>query len=149
MRIIRIDNSDKRSFDQSGIGTIAMVITLMVLGLALLTGFNLLITSWQKSIITEISYYNRYNRAHSSQNWGATQSWAIPTNSWQCQNRTTDQLSACIKKSSLLTDNYTILRGSADGFYLYQLTHYMNGKLEMEKSHWLDYCPERRNYNCD
>lgn len=134
---------------QSGLSVIAMVMILMLLGLILLTGFNLLITSWQKSIISELTYYPRFNQASSSLEWGRIQNWPPPTSTWQCQTEINHQFNACIKQSSLNTDNYILLRGGTNGFYLYLLTHYDGSKLKIEKGHWLDYCPERRNVDCE
>ncbi|MDF7666268.1 DUF2509 family protein [Orbaceae bacterium ESL0727] len=134
---------------QVGLSAIAMVMILMLLGIILLTGFHSLITSWQKSIVSELHYYARFNQASSALHWGSRQIWAEPTANWQCQIETNNQLHACIKSSSLTTDRYTLLRGGSADFYLYQLTHYDNGKLKIEHGHWLDYCPEKRNMDCN
>lgn len=94
-----------------GFSAICMVIILMVLGLMLLTGFNLLITSWQKSIIMERIYYTRFNHASSSLHWAIEQNWRPATIHWQCQIEPLYHFKGCIKQSQLLVDNYVLVRG--------------------------------------
>ena len=62
--------SDANNPAFSGFSAIVMVFVLMTVGLILLTGFNLLINSWQKTVIMEIDYYKRFNHASSSLTWG-------------------------------------------------------------------------------
>ena len=56
---------------------------------------------------------------------------------------------ACIKKSRLKIDNYTLLRAQTDDYYLYMLTYFADNHLIIEKGHWLDYCPEKRLVDCE
>jgi Protein of unknown function (DUF2509). len=141
--------SDANNPAFSGFSAIVMVFVLMTVGLILLTGFNLLINSWQKTVIMEIDYYKRFNHASSSLTWGIYQKWATPTTSWQCLTQSTYQLKACIKKSALTIDNYVLVRGEASHVFLFTLAHYENNQLVVEKGHWLDYCPEKKSSNCE
>ncbi|KFA59625.1 hypothetical protein GAPWKB11_0368 [Gilliamella apicola] len=121
----------------------------MIIGLTLLTGLDFLANSWKKSTIIEQHYYQQYNQASSSLNWAVTQDWQPPSNHWQCKTEPILHLRVCIKLSLLKIDNYTLIRGEADDFSLYMLAHYDNHKLLVEKGHWLDYCPEKRNSDCE
>lgn len=135
--------------NENGFSAIIMVVILMVIGLLLLTGFNQLLISWHKTIAMETRYYKRFNQASSALNWALTQDWQTPTDQWQCLKDTKYQLKACVKKSQLKVDNYQLLRGEADGFFLYSLAHFKGAKLVVEKGHWLDYCPEKRSGDCE
>lgn len=141
--------SSYRFTHSNGFSAISMVIILMVLGFMLLAGFNLLITSWQKSIIIERIYYSRFNHASSSLHWAITQNWPIPTLRWHCQTEPVYHFKGCIKQSRLLIDNYVLVRGEHEGFFLYTLAHYHGNKLIVEKGHWLDYCPEKKSRDCE
>ncbi len=133
----------------SGFSTISMVIILTIIGLLLLTGFHSLIISEQKTIISQTQYYQRFNQASSALQWAITQNWPTPTDQWQCLIEARFQLKACIKKSLLKIDDYILVRGEAEHFYLYQLTLYDNHKLISQSGHWLDYCPEKRSIDCE
>lgn len=133
----------------SGFSAIVMVLILMVVGLILLTGFHLLIISWQKTIVMESRYYQRFNQASSSLTWGIFQNWSSPTTDWQCLTEPTYQFKACIKKSLLIIDNYILVRGEAEDFFLYALAYFEKNKLIVEKGHWLDYCPEKKITHCE
>ncbi|MCO6553199.1 MAG: YgdB family protein [Gilliamella sp.] len=139
----------KQIYTSSGFSTILMVIILMVVGLVLLIGFNLLIASWQKNILIETQYYQQVNQASSSLTWAITQNWQKPKANWHCMTESTYQLKACIKKSLLRIDKYVLVRGEAKDFYLYTLAHFDNNRLIVEKGHWLDYCPEKRAIYCE
>ncbi|MCO6536550.1 MAG: YgdB family protein [Gilliamella sp.] len=139
----------KKMYTSSGFSTILMVIILMVVGLVLLIGFNILITSWQKTILMESQYYQQFNQASSSLTWAITQNWQTPKTNWYCMTEPTYQLKACIKKSLLKIDKYVLVRGEAKDFYLYTLAHFDNNRLIVEKGHWLDYCPEKRAIYCE
>ncbi|OCG20876.1 DUF2509 family protein [Gilliamella sp. App4-10] len=144
--------TDFKQHDVShGFSTILMVITLMVMGLVLLIGFNLLITSWQKAILMESQYYQRFNQASSSLTWAINQNWPAPKAHWHCMTEPTYQLKACTKQSLLKVDKYVLVRGEAkdEDFYLYTLAHFDNNQLIVEKGHWLDYCPEKRAIYCE
>lgn len=133
----------------SGFSAIIMVLILMVVGLTLLISFNLIITSWQKTIVMESRYYQRFNHASSSLTWGIFQYWSTPTTNWQCLTESTYQFKTCIKKSLLTIDNYILVRGEAENFFLYTLAYFKNNKLIIEKGHWLDYCPEKKSTHCE
>lgn len=133
----------------SGFSTIAMMVILMVVGLILLTGFNLFIISWQKTIIMESLYYRKFNQASSSLTWGIYQNWSAPTVNWQCLTEATYQLTVCIKKSHLDINNYVLVRGETDDFFVYHLAYFDKNKLVIEKGHWLDYCPEKKSTDCE
>ena len=135
--------------NENGFSAIIMVVILMIIGLLLLTGFNQLLMSWHKTIVMETRYYQRFNQASSALNWALTQDWQTPTEQWQCLTDTKYKLKACVKKSLLKVDNYQLLRGEADGLFLYSLTHLKGTKLVVEKGHWLDYCPEKRSSDCE
>jgi hypothetical protein len=141
--------SFKKIYTSSGFSTILMVIILMVVGLVLLIGFNLLIVSWQKNILMETQYYQQFNKASSSLTWAITQNWQTPKTNWHCMTEPTYQLKACIKKSLLRIDKYVLVRGEAKDFYLYTLAHFDNNRLIVEKGHWLDYCPEKKAIYCE
>ncbi|MWP47379.1 DUF2509 family protein [Gilliamella sp. Pas-s27] len=135
----------------SGFSTIMMMIILMVVGLVLLIGFNLLICSWQKAILIENQYYRQFNQANSSLTWAITQNWQAPKANWHCMTEPTYHLKACIKRSLLKVDNYVLVRGEAEDedFFLYTLAHFDNNRLIVEKGHWLDYCPEKKAIYCE
>lgn len=141
--------SDADNITFSGFSAIVMVFILMMIGLIIVTGFNLLINSWQKTVIMENRYYQKFNHASSALTWALYQNWSVPTASWQCAIESTYQLKACIKKSLLTIDNYVLVRGEAEDFFLYTLAYFDNNQLVVEKGHWLDYCPEKRNYDCE
>lgn len=135
--------------NENGFSAIIMVVILMVIGLFLLTNFNLLLISWQKTVVMENRYYRQFNQASSALNWALTQDWQTPTKYWQCLTDSKYHLKACVKKSLLKVDNYQLLRSEADGFFLYSLAHLNGTKLVVEKGHWLDYCPEKRSSDCE
>lgn len=141
--------SDANNITFSGFSAIVMVFILMMIGLLLLTGFNLLINSWQKTVVMENLYYQKFNHASSSLTWALYQNWDAPTTSWQCAIESTYQLKACIKKSLLTVDNYVLVRGESRDFFLYTLAHFDNNQLVVEKGHWLDYCPEKKSIDCE
>ncbi|MCO6547489.1 MAG: YgdB family protein, partial [Gilliamella sp.] len=132
-----------------GFSTVLMMIILMVMGLSLLISFNLLIVSWQKAILMESQYYQKFNQASSSLTWAIIQNWQPPKTNWYCMTDPNYHLKACIKKSLLKIDNYVLVRGEAKDFYLYTLTHFDNNRLIVEKGHWLDYCPEKKAIYCE
>lgn len=133
-----------------GFSTLLMVIILTIVGLLLLTGFQITIDSIKRSYLIEIKYYRQFNQASSSLNWATKQIWQPPTEEWQCLSDTQYQLKACIKKSRLKVDNYTLVRGQAnDDYFLYMLTHFEDNQLIVEKGHWLDYCPEKKMIDCE
>ena len=138
----------KQIYTSSGFSTVLMMIILMVMGLSLLISFNLLIVSWQKAILMESQYYQKFNQASSSLTWAIIQNWQPPKTNWYCMTDPNYHLKACIKKSLLKIDNYVLVRGEAKDFYLYTLTHFDNNRLIVEKGHWLDYCPEKRAIYC-
>lgn len=134
---------------QAGASTIAVVMGLLIVGLMLMSGFNQLITSWQKSMLTEQRYYARFNQAYSSLNWATTIPWPTPTQAWQCQTEKVHQFKACIKNMSISTNGHTLVRGEFDNFYLYQIVNYTHFQLIVERGHWLDYCPDKRQSHCE
>lgn len=134
---------------QQGFGAVSIILILMILGVILLTGFHQLVNRWQKSIIIERNYYFHFNQASSALSWAMTGYWQIATDRWQCQTESHFQLQACIKKSSLKTDHYILVRGGNDKFYLYQLTHQHGERLQFEEGHWLDHCPEQKSHDCE
>jgi hypothetical protein len=139
----------KKNSPSSGFSTILMMIMLMTVGLGLLIGFNLLIASWQKTILIEIKYYQKFNHSSSSLTWAISQNWQPPKANWQCMTEPTYHLKACIKQSLLKIDDYVLIRGEADDFFLYTLAHFDNNRLIVEKGHWLDYCPEKKAIYCE
>ncbi|MCO6545797.1 MAG: YgdB family protein [Gilliamella sp.] len=139
----------KQIYTSSGFSTVLMMIILMVMGLSLLISFNLLIVSWQKAILMESQYYQKFNQASSSLTWAIIQNWQPPKTNWYCMTDPNYHLKACIKKSLLKIDNYVLVRGEAKDFYLYTLTHFDNNRLIVEKGHWLDYCPEKKAIYCE
>ncbi|PXZ04666.1 DUF2509 family protein [Gilliamella apicola] len=133
----------------AGFSTLLMVIILTIVGLLLLTGFQATIDSLKKSYLIEIQHYHQFNQASSSLNWATQQTWQVPTEEWQCLSDSQYHLTACIKKSRLKVDNYTLVRVQADDYYLYMLTHFEDNQLIVEKGHWLDYCPEKKMTDCE
>lgn len=138
-----------RLINQSGFSAIVMVIFLMIIGLSLLCGFHFLVASWQKIAMTERRYYQQFNTASSSLSWAITQRWQPPKPHWQCQLELNLQLKVCIKQSRWSHDNAILVRGEANGFFLYTLAHLHNNKLIVHKGQWLDYCPEKRSHDCE
>ena len=133
----------------AGFSTLLMVIILTIVGLLLLTGFQTTVDSLKKSYLIEIQHYHQFNQASSSLNWATQQIWQLPTEEWQCLSDAQYHLTACIKKSRLKVDNYTLVRAQADDYYLYMLTHFEDNQLIVEKGHWLDYCPEKKMIDCE
>lgn len=140
---------DYKTPNQSGFSAIVLVMILMIIGLTLLTAFNSLVTSWQKTILIEKDYYQQFNTARSSLHWAKTQKWEVPTTNWQCKEEVNLHLKTCIKKSKLKIGNFTLVRGEADKLYLYELASFNNNKLIIDKGNWLDYCPEKKHSDCE
>ena len=140
---------NKKTTQIDGFSTLIMVIILTIVGLILLTGFQAIVNSLKKNYLIEIQYYRQFNLASSSLNWATQQTWQLPTEEWQCLSDAQYHLTACIKKSRLKVDNYTLVRAQADDYYLYMLTHFADNHLIIEKGHWLDYCPEKRLVDCE
>ncbi len=140
---------NKKTSQADGFSTFIMVIILTIVGLILLTGFQAIVNSLKKNYLIEIQYYRQFNLASSSLNWAIQQTWQLPTEEWQCLSDAQYHLTACIKKSRLKVDNYTLVRAQADDYYLYMLTHFADNHLIIEKGHWLDYCPEKRLVDCE
>lgn len=140
---------NKKTTQAEGFSSLIMVIILTIVGLILLTGFQALVNSLKKTYLIEIQHYRQFNQASSSLNWATKQIWQLPTDEWQCLSDAKYQLKACIKKSRLKVDNYTLVRTQADEYYLYMLTHFENNQLSVEKGHWLDYCPEKKIVDCE
>lgn len=145
---MKIHSNETRK-PNAGFSTLLMVIILTIVGLTLLTGFQATIDSLKKSYLIEIQHYRQFNQASSSLNWATKQIWQLPTDEWQCLSDAKYQLKACIKKSRLKVDNYTLVRTQTDEYYLYMLTHFENNQLSVEKGHWLDYCPEKKIVDCE
>ncbi|WP_085247511.1 DUF2509 family protein [Gilliamella mensalis] len=139
----------KQHYVSHGFSTILMAIILMTVGLVILVGFNLLVSSWQKAILMESRYYQQFNQASSSLTWAISQNWQTPKANWYCITEPTYQLKACIKQSLLKIDKYVLVRGEAEDFFLYMLAHFDNNRLIVETGHWLDYCPEKKAIYCE
>lgn len=140
---------NKKTTQAEGFSSLIMVIILTIVGLILLTGFQALVNSLKKTYLIEIQHYRQFNQASSSLNWAKKQLWQPPSEQWQCLLDNQYQFKACIKKSRLKIDNYTLLRAQADDYYLYMLTYFADNHLIIEKGHWLDYCPEKRLVDCE
>jgi len=136
--------------DCQGFSALGMVMVLLLLGGILMAEFSQTSLLIQKKVIYEKQYYIAENRALSSIQWAITLDWLPVTLVWQCQNLPSLELNACIKKSSLPVGNYILVRGQFAQINRYHLATYNgDGMLVIDKGHWLDYCPENRQSNCD
>jgi hypothetical protein len=142
-------HSNNKTPQHDGFSTLLLVIILTIVGLILLTGFQATIEPLKKTYLIEIQHFRKFNRASSSLNWATKQAWQPPTEQWQCLSDAQYQLKACIKKSRLKVDDYTLVRAQADNYYLYMLAYFSNNQLIVEKGHWLDYCPEKKVTDCE
>ncbi|WP_392562754.1 DUF2509 family protein [Orbus sturtevantii] len=134
-----------------GFSALGMAMILLLLGGILIAEFGRTSFLAQKKMIYKKQYYIAENRALSSIQWAITLAWSEPTQLWQCQRLASLELNACIKKSSLSTGPYVIIRGTFEQIKRYHLATYNqhNGLLSIENGHWLDYCPDNRESNCD
>lgn len=132
-----------------GFSAISMVMVILVSSTILVVGFNQFILSKQKAVVYLKNNYKAINQASSAISWAITLQWPSPTGIWQCQFQHEKKLNACIKKSTLSTGDYAIVRGQSEKVKRYYLANYSNGIVTVEKGHWLDYCPENRNFDCD
>ncbi|WP_392553248.1 DUF2509 family protein [Orbus wheelerorum] len=133
-----------------GFSALGMTIILLILGTLLMAEFSRTSLLIQKKTIYQKQYYKAENKALSSIQWAITLQWLPITQYWQCQYLPSQELNACIKKSSLATDNYILIRGQFAQLTRYHLATYSNDEiLYINKGHWLDYCPEYRQSNCD
>lgn len=132
-----------------GFSVISMVMVVLILSTILVVGLNQFLLSKRKTVIYIKNNYKAINQASSAISWAMTLQWSPPMDTWQCQLHYEKKLNACIKKSTLSTGDYIIVRGQSDKVKRYYLANYNNGIITVEKGHWLDYCPENRNFDCD
>lgn len=136
--------------NNSGYSAICMVIILLLLGSLLITELNRFSLAWQKKVIKEQQYYRDVNHSLSLITWATTVSWLSPTDIWQCQRNESTNSHACIRQAVLSNESYTIIRGQSNSIKQYHLATYQDGHLNIEKGHWLDYCPDKvRDNDCE
>lgn len=137
----------KKSGEQ-GSGIVLMILLLFIFAVLVALHFNQLMQQWQKQIFYEKQYYHNYNTASSALLWGLRQAWPSPNDTWFCQKNRTGKMAACIKKSS--QPGLVLVKGTSETLSLYLLVEYDPiGKLIYRHGHWLDYCPEKSESNCD
>ncbi|WP_392566975.1 DUF2509 family protein [Utexia brackfieldae] len=133
---------------QSGMVLIAMVMILWMLSLLLLTAMMQVQSYWQKADFYEKRYYQHYNQAYSGLNWALSQAWPVPSRIWYCQRMSSLSLTACFKTSSQA--DFVLVKGVSKTLPLYYLAQYLpNGQLAITQGHWLDFCPEKKQRDCD
>ncbi|SLM64166.1 MULTISPECIES: YgdB family protein [Dickeya] len=162
--------AEQRFSIQSEQGSIlAIVMLVMVVGLLLLSGLQRQLDSQLKLGIDEQRFWQAFNLAMSSLNWGMSLRWP-PDNEWQCQSMAARALSAClhIPKSQPVADDNRLaasgnsrmgllrgegrLDGSAEPLVVYhrvavQIQH-SAVQIQPLVGGWLDVCPESEESVC-
>ncbi|RKS87073.1 uncharacterized protein DUF2509 [Orbus hercynius] len=132
-----------------GFSAIAMVMMLFLLTSVLLTEFRRTSLSTQKRTVVDKQHYQNKNYALSAIQWALTLEWELPDNTWYCKKHPTSLFYACIKLATLSNNNYTVIKGQSGEFTYYHLANYRQGRLKIEHGHWLDYCPQKRQADCE
>jgi len=134
--------------DEQGSVLFFMVFLLFIIVVLIITHFNRLVQQWQHNMLSEKQYYHHYNVASSALVWGLRQTWPEPTDHWFCQQRCrAGDIRVCLKKST--QKGLVMIRGNSKTLSFYLLVEYdTSGKLIYRRGHWLDYCPEKYEWQC-
>ncbi|WP_409160654.1 YgdB family protein [Pectobacterium sp. B2J-2] len=143
---------------QAGSGTLAMVLLIAVIGLLLMSGLQRQLDTAIQVGNDERHYLRAFNQALSSLNWGKGLRWNALTESWQCQQLSSEQLVVCLRAAS--DRSLGLLRGegalpaSARPLTLYQrvsLSSLPSGLIAIQPlgNGWLDFCPDKDVTRCD
>lgn len=133
---------------QNGSGVFLMLLIIFIFTASILFHFNYLLSQWQQIYVHEKQYYQNYNQAYSALIWGQSQHWPSPRRQWQCQHNASGTLTACLKQSS--QHHAVLLKGLSKTFPLYWIgIRNCSGKYDYLYGHWLDYCPEKKESDCD
>lgn len=134
--------------NEQGFILFLMVFLLFIIAVLIITHFNRLLQQWQYNIFSEKQYYHHYNAASSVLMWGLKQTWPEPTDHWFCQQRSlVGDIRVCLKKSA--QRGLVMMRGDSKILSFYLLVEYdSGGRLTYRRGHWLDYCPEKYEWQC-
>ena len=142
---------------ERGGSTLAAVMMLLVMGLMLLNAQHRQLDSALLLAADEKRYLLAYNQAASALSWGVAQSWShgqLNESGWWC--RQTTELRACAKLSSQA--GIVLVRGEAPMNGAEPLRLYQRSKpegatgeiaLRAETGGWLDFCPEKKQADCE
>ncbi|MGE6303477.1 YgdB family protein [Serratia liquefaciens] len=142
---------------ERGGSTLAAVMMLLVMGLMLLNAQRRQLDSALLLATDEMRYLRAYNQAASALSWGVAQSWShgqLNESGWWC--RQTTELRACAKLSSQA--GIVLVRGEAPMNGTEPLRLYQRSKpegatgdiaLRAETGGWLDFCPEKKQADCE
>lgn len=139
-------NKPSRHYQKGG-SSLVIIMFLMSLSTFMLLSWYGGIRLMQIRESEEIAVFHQINLAESALSWGLNQPWPPVTSNWFCLNYRPN-VKSCLKQSKSFKG--LILTGESQSIKRYRLiSQSESGKLVPHRNGWLDYCPEKKESDCD